>query len=343
MQVSAVRHILILLIISLTASGHVYAQTGSSAYSFLDVTTSAHAYTLGGITPALVASDITLVEQNPGLLGPEIDKQLAAAYMHYFGASNFGSIRFGAPAGDRGAWAIGLRYLNHGTMTQTDPDGNMGGTFTPQDIVFEGTYSHDFTDRLRGGITLKGAYSTYEQYTAFALAADLGINYYDEERDLSLSAVITNAGGQLKRFDRAYDRLPFDIRLGYMQGLGTTPFSLSISAYNLTRWKLPYYLHNSNDENKQQKVSSKFFPTFFRHLAFGLQYSPKELFYLGLGYNYKMASDMSSYKRNFLSGFSLGGGLNVKGFSLGVSYAMPHAHANTVVLNLAVTIGELMR
>ena len=83
--------------------------------------------------------------------------------------------------------------------------------------MFSGMYSHDFTDRLRGGINVKLIYSSYEQYTAFALATDLGLNYYDEERDMSLSLVIKNLGGQIKRFDQAYDRLPFDIQLGWMQ------------------------------------------------------------------------------------------------------------------------------
>ena len=41
-----------------------------------------------------------------------------------------------------------------------------------------------------------------------AVGVDLGINYYDPDRDLSLSAVVTNLGGQVKRFNERYDRLP---------------------------------------------------------------------------------------------------------------------------------------
>ena len=41
-----------------------------------------------------------------------------------------------------------------------------------------------------GGIELKGIYSSYADYSAFALATDLGINYYNPDRDLSLLGVV---------------------------------------------------------------------------------------------------------------------------------------------------------
>lgn len=317
-------------------------QATSSAYDFLDISTSTHAYALGGRNVAIVDPDVTLVDQNPALLGAEVDDQIAFNYMHYMGSGNFAGVRYGMGAGDRGAWAAGIRYLNYGSIQGYEPDGTMGAKFSPADLVFEGTYSHDFTDRLRGGINLKMIYSTYEQYTAFAMAVDLGINYYNEEKDLSLSAVITNAGGQLKRFDREYARLPFDITVGYMQSLGSSPFQLSINATHLTKWNLPYYGHDKNDPEQQQVLKSSFFSNLFRHLIFGLQYSPSEKFYIGLGYNYKTRTDMATYQRNFLSGFSVGAGLRVKSFGVGVSYAMPHKAASSLMLNLSCSIGQLV-
>ena len=324
------------------SSSFAGAQNTSSAYDFLDISTSTHAFALGGTNVAIVDPDVTLVDQNPALLGPEVDDQVAFNYMHNMGSGNFAGIRYGMGAGERGAWAAGIRYLNYGSIQGYEPDGTMTGKFSPADVVFEGTYSHDFTDRLRGGMNLKMIYSTYEQYTAFAMAVDLGINYYNEEKDLSLSAVITNAGGQLKRFDTEYARLPFDIRLGYMQNIGSSPFQISINAAHLTKWNLPYYGHDKNDPDKQQVLKSSFFSNFFRHLIFGLQYSPSEKFYIGLGYDYKMRTDMSTYQRNFLSGFTVGAGLRVKSFGVGVSYAMPHKSASSLMLNLSCSIGQLI-
>ena len=316
---------------------------GSSAYDFLTIPTSAHAFALGGKAPAVVDDDVTLTDQNPALLGPEIDRQAAFNYMMYMQSGNFAGLRYGQAAGERGAWALGIRYLNYGSIKRYDQDGfSDGSTFSPQDMVIEGTYSHDFTDRLRGGINFKMAYSNYDGHSAFALAADLGLNYYDPERDLSLSVVLRNAGGQIKRFYDSYDRLPVDVEIGYMQGIGTSPFSVAITATNLTRWKLPYYGHSTGTGNNAPEMKSGFFPNLFRHLIFGLQVAPTEKFYAALAYSYKTRSDMSGYSRNFLSGFSIGMGIRVKAFGVQVAYAMPHKSGSSLLLNINASIGELL-
>ena len=131
-----------------------------------------------------------------------------------------------------------MQYFGYGEMKSTDVTGSVTGTFSPKDICFSGTYSHDITTALRGGVTLKGVYSDYEAYSAFALAVDLGLNYYDGDNDMSLSLVVTNLGGQLKRFNEVYERLPVDVRIGWSQGLHGLPFRLSVTAWNLTRWHL---------------------------------------------------------------------------------------------------------
>lgn len=313
----------------------------NSPYTFLQIPTSAHAFALGGAGSAIVDDDITLIDSNPALLGPEVEKQAAFSYMLYLATSNFASARFAMAADDYSAWGIGIRYLNYGSMKGYDFDGTPTADFTPQDIVIEGTYSRDITDRLRGGANFKVVYSNYEQFSAWALAVDLGINYYDPDKDLSLSAVLSNMGGQVKRFNASYDRLPFDFSLAYMQGLANGPFSVAVTANNLTRWTLPYYDHDS--DSQMLRTKSSFFSNFFRHLIFGIQYAPSEKFYAALGYNYKTATDMSSYSRNFLSGFSLGVGLRIKSFRVDVSYAMPHKHGSSLMLNLATNIDELMR
>ena len=326
----------------LLAPAAVMAEGGSSSYEFLNIPTSAHAYALGGSGIAVVSDDVALADQNPALLGAEIEQQFSLGYRHYHGSGNFASARFGMGVGEYSAWAAGIRYLNYGSLTQYDPSGVAGGRFTPTDIVVEGSYSRDITNRWRGGVNLNFIYSHYDTYSAFALSVDLGVNYYDEQHDLSFSLVLRNAGGQIKRFDEAYNRLPFDVQLGYMQGLGHSPFSLAISAHNLTRWNLPYYTHPKDAQGDEQVLKSTFFSNFFRHLTFGLQFQPTDKFWLAIGYDYKMATDMSAYQRSFLSGFSVGGGLNVRGFGFGVAYAQPTRKVGTLMLNINCNLWELM-
>lgn len=319
-------------------------QGGESAYSFLEIPYSSHAYALGGSGIAVIDDDITLAGSNPGLLGPEIESHVSFNYMHWLGNSNFAGVHYGMAAGENGAWGAGLQYLGYGSETATDETGNVMGKFSMKDIVINGMYAHDFTDRLRGGINIKTIISTYEQYSAFALAADLGINYYDEERDCSLSLVLKNMGGQLKRFDHDYTRVPFDIQLGWMQRIGQSPFMIAVTAWHLNKWSLPYYTHATNETGEEAEVlKDSFASNLFRHLVLGLQFQPSDKFYIALGYNNKTKTDMSTYQRNFLSGFSLGMGLKVKSFAVSVSYAQPHKGGSTLMLNLSTNLKELLR
>lgn len=329
-------------LVASVCAGKAYASDSSPAYNYLNIPSSAHIYGLGGVNISTVDDDINAVDQNPALLGPEFEKQIGLNYMRYISDANFAGVRFGTPAGEHGAWAAGIQYYGYGSMDLTDSEGNINGTFSPKDITFSGIYSHDITDRLRGGINLKFLYSSYGQYTAMALATDLGINYYDPERDLSLSAVVANLGGQVKRFDRNYDRLPIDVRLGWTQSFGSLPIRFSITAWNLTKWKLPYYETGDGTSDGDFEIKESFGSNLFRHLVFAADFVPSDKFHIGLGYNYKTRTDMSTYHRSFLSGFSLGAGLRVKSFGIGVALSQPHTGATTFMFNLTTNLSELL-
>ena len=318
------------------------AQDGSNAYNFLNISSSSKLYGLGGVNISLVDDELSTSDQNPALLGSEMSGQIALNYMHYVGGSNFAGIRYAHSAGDHGAWSASVRYFGYGSMTETLPDGSIVGSFSPKDVAFGGTYSHDITDRLRGGIDIKMLYSGYADYSAFAISTDLGINYYNDESDLSLSLVAANLGGQVKRFDQAYDRLPFDIRLGWSQSFGTFPVRFSITAWNLTKWSLPYVETGDGSTDHEPVIKDSFKSNLFRHLVFGADLISSENFYIGLGYNYKTRTDMATYSRNMLSGFSIAAGLNVRSFSIGIALAQPHTGATTFMLNLNCNLSQLI-
>lgn len=342
----------ILLTISVSAlcitgradDAHPVAYDGSSpAYQFLNITNSSRIYGLGGVNISTVTPDVSVVGQNPALLGPEYGRQLSVNYMHYVGGSNFAGLTFGTPSGEHGAWGMELRYFGYGSMPETDINGAVLGSFAPKDIVVSGLYSHDITSSLRGGASIKLAYSSYNDYSAVALGVDLGINYFDAERDLSLSAAIVNLGGQVKRFDQSYDRIPTDVRLGWTKSFGTLPIRFSVTAWNLTRWHLPYYKNSTDNAGVETtELAESFGANLFRHLVFGADFVPNERFNLSIGYNYKSRTDMSTYSRSILSGFSIGAGLSMPDFGVGIALAQPHTGATTLMLNLTLNMDNLL-
>ena len=316
------------------------AQDGSSAYSFLNVTSSSKIYGLGGVNISLVDDDLMSTDGNPALLGPEMHNQIGLNYMHYIGGSNFAGVRYARAAGEHGAWSASVRYFGYGSMQETLPDGTVAGDFSPKDVVFGATYSHDIWGRWRGGVQLRAISSSYADYSAFAIATDLGVNYYDEDRDLSLSLVVANLGGQVKKFHERADRMPIDVRLGWSQSFGSFPVRFSVTAWNLTKWKLPYV--DAGDGTSDPEVKENFKSNLFRHLVFGADLIASPNYYLGIGYNYKTRTDMSTYSRSFLSGFSLCGGFNLRGFSIGAAFAQPHTGATTFMLNITCSLSDLL-
>ena len=339
---NTLKAILTLVAIFLLAVKPSSAQNGEGFYSFLNIPSSTKIYGLGGINISTVDGGIESVEQNPALLGPEYKKNLGIGYMRYFGNSNFGSIAFGNAIREHNAWSVGIRYLGYGEIQQTDPDGSVTGSYSPIDFIASFSYSMDINDRLRGGVALKSVYSAYDRFTSFALAVDLGINYYDPERDLSLSATVVNLGGQLKRFDQAYERLPIDVRLGWTQSFPGLPIRFSITAWNLTKWNIPYVIVNGT-QSEEFKLKHTFASNLFRHLVFAADIIPSEHFYFCLGYNYKVRTDMSSAYRNLLSGLYLGCGLNVGQWGIGIAYAQPHSGANTFMVNISTTLNQFLK
>ena len=214
----------------------------------------------------------------------------------------------------RGAWAAAIQYAGYGSMKQVEANGVITGTFSPKDMSISGFYAHDITDRLRGGIQAKFLYSSYEQYTSLALAIDLGINW--------------------------------DIQLGLSKTLDHAPFRFSITAQHLSRWKLPYTAPTTGEYNSSEdeiKEKGNFATDLFRHLVFGIDYIPSRNLYIALGYNYKYRSDMQTYGRNFLSGFTVGAGIKVKMFGIGASLAQQHVGGTTFMFNLTTNISQFIQ
>ncbi len=323
-------------------SKYMLAQDGSTAFSFLNTTSSARIYGLGGINITNVDDNLFSTDQNPGLLGSEMSGQIGINYMRYLGDSNFAGIRYAHSSGQYGAWGASLQYFGYGSITAADETGVITGRFAPKDVAFSGVYSYDIYGNWRGGIAVKFLYSSYEQYNSIAVSTDLGVNYYNPDNDFSFSFVAANMGGQITKFNDQRDKLPIDLRLGVAKSFGEFPVRFSVNAWNLTKWHLPYIEAGDGTTTSDPQIKDSFSSNLFRHLVFGAELISSSKFYLTLGYNYKIRTDMSTYSRSFLSGFSLGGGLNTSRFRISLAFAQPHTGATTFMLNLTLNMDNII-
>ena len=321
------RFLLLLSLLAPCSSLLVEAQESGSVFNFLNLPVSAHSTALGGKNISLIEDDISLANQNPALLTGVSDKTIGFSFMTYMQGCNTGSAAYSQQVGKYGNWGVQTQFVSYGSTKETLPTGEQIGSFSPLDLCIGGQYSHLLSERWAGGVTAKFIYSHYGEYTSCALAADLGLNYYNEESDFSFSLAARNLGGQIKSFGNTRDRLPADLEMGFSQSLGHAPIRISATMVDMTRWTSDDYFTTS----EKVKTGS----IIINHFVLGAEWLITNQFYVGLGYNFRRAYEMKAAGSSHAAGLSFGGGVNLKRLKFSVAYAKYHVSAPTLAFTLA--------
>ena len=305
-------------------------QESTSVFNFLNLPTSAHTTALGGRNISLIEDDASLIFQNPALLASVSNNSLNLNFMTYMRGSKTGSASFSRIAGERGTWGVGVQFVGYGNMKETLETGEELGDVRALDMAISGMYSYSLSERWVGAAAGKIIYSKYADYTSCGLAVDLGLNYYDEEHDFSVSAVAANLGGQVKAFGEDHERLPFNLQLGFTKSLGHAPIRFSVTMVDISRWSSKYYYHVS----KKPKGGS----ILMNHFCVGVDIIPTKQFYVAAGFNFRRAYEMKAAGSSHAAGLSAGAGLNIKKFKLGLAYAKYHVSAPTLSVSLSYSL-----
>ncbi|GHT26836.1 hypothetical protein FACS189432_02070 [Bacteroidia bacterium] len=289
-----------------------------------------HASALGGNNISIIENDLSLVYQNPGLLGQEMDRTVSASYLAYIADIGMGNVTFAKKLGERSSWGVGFNYTNYGKMLETGQD-QIIGDLNASDIAGNIFFSRDLTEKIRGGVAAKLVYSNYEHTTAIGLGVDLGLSYYDPESNVSVGLAGKNLGRQIKSYEEELTNLPWDIQLGFSKKISKAPIRYSITGIYLNEWKF-YNLQGEQDP---------FIKTFFKHWVLGVDFLPSDNLWIALGYNAKRGADLNLTEGNKLAGFSVGAGLKVKAFSFGCSVGRYHPSATSFMLQVSTALSEM--
>lgn len=298
-----------------------WAQESQTEYNFLRLPVSAHAAALGGDNITIIEDDETFIFNNPALLSSVSDKTVNLNYMNYMSGANMASASFNRNIKEKASVAFSAQYIDYGKMKQVDENNVQTGEFSAKDLSFAGYFSYMLTDRLAGGISAKFITSYLGDYNSIAMGVDLGLNYYDSDREWSVSAVAKNLGGQLKAYNEEYERMPIDVQLGVSKRLLHTPFRVSATLVDLNHWDYK----------------------FAYHAVVGLDIILSPSIWVGAGYNFRRADEMNIQTSqdegsSHGAGLSIGAGLNLERFKLNLAYGKYHVSSSSVVLNLAYTL-----
>ncbi len=291
------------------------AQDSQTAFNFLRLPVSAHVAALGGDNITLQDDDASLVFHNPSLLNNVGDRALGLNMMTYMQGALTGSASYSQMLGERAAWGVQGRFMSYGELKEMNYTGEQTGTFSAKDIALGGTFAYALGYRINGGITAKMVASYIGQYNSLAAAVDLGLSYYDPEREWSLAVVARNLGGQLSAYEDDFERMPLDIQFGVSKRLVGSPLRFSATIVRLNDWS--------------QGIG--------KHLVLGADLLLGEQFYVAAGYNALRASEMKIASDDTESAhgaaLSLGAGMHLERMSLHVAYAKYHVSATSLLIN----------
>lgn len=291
------------------------AQESQEVFTFLRLPVSAHVAALGGDNVTIDDDDPTLIFHNPALICNTADKSINLNFMTYMEGAKTASASFIKAWGERATWGVSAQYMNYGSMKEMTPDNIELGDFSAKDIAVAGTFAYLLSNRWSGGVTLRFVSSSIAGYNSIGIASDLGLNYFDEERGWSISAVAKNLGGQVKAYQDEYEKIPLDLLIGVSKRLNAAPIRFSATFSRLNRWDT----------------------SFIQHVALGVDVFIGESIYIAGGYNFRRRDEMKVSDGDGSSshgaGLSVGAGLSLKRFKLNVAYAKYHVSASSILIN----------
>ena len=311
------RTAVITLVLLSCAAMTVSAQDSDNVFNFLRLPASAHVSALGGDNITLTENDASLVFHNPALISYVSDKTLNLNAMTYMEGSVTASASFTKALGDRATWGVQGRFISYGEMKETTITGEQTGTFGARDVALSGSFAYGLAEHLSGGVTAKMVGSFIGNYSSLGVLVDLGLNYYDADRQWSFSAVARNLGGQVKAYEDDFESVPLDLQLGVSKRLVGSPLRFSATLVRLNDWQ--YGLG--------------------KHLVVGADLLLGDQFYIAAGYNALRAAQMKiksgDGESNHGAALSLGAGMTLERLQLHLAYAKYHVSSTSLMLTFS--------
>jgi hypothetical protein len=309
---------------SYSASAQVVG--GQYAFEFLRLSNSAHVSALGGISVANPDDDISLALQNPAMMRPGLHNQLELTYDAFYAGISILNLQYGyyVPKLNT-SFMFGVQYLNYGSFDQTDPIGNVNGTFHAADYALTFGASKKYLDHWRYGADIKWAHSQLQQFSASAAMVDIGINYYDTTTLWDFGVTAKNMGVMVKKYTpgNPSEPIPFDLQMGVSKRFKHLPLRLFMTLHHLYEWDIRYDnpadLTTINALGKNDTASnggSHFADKLFRHFIFGAEVTLGKRINLNVSYNDLQRRELALSTQKGLAGFAFGLGINLNKFQI---------------------------
>jgi hypothetical protein len=337
----------LLLILILLPVGALAQTGGSTAFNFLNNSSSARVAALGGVAPSIADNDLSIAFFNPSLISPELNNHLALNYTDFYQTIQYGDVAYAKTYDKLGSFVAGMQFVNYGKFSETDEAGNDIGSFSAGEYAFSLGWGRRLDSLFSIGADLKFIYSSLEIYHSYGIAADIAATYYPDSRS-SLSFVVRNVGRQLTPYQGStIQPIPFEIQLAFSSLLKHLPLRYSIVLHDLQRWNLRYDdpLTSTADpvtgETVKQDRLTNLLDEGLRHLVIGLEFMPVKNFAIRVGYNDQRRKEMALDSRASTVGFSWGLGLRVKKININYARSTWHLNGSPNYISITANLSDL--
>lgn len=214
-------HALFFLAVLVAAAAPTYAATASGAgttgAAFLEMGIGAKAAAMGEANTAW-ADDVYGMYFNPSGIATVRREEVGFAHSTLVQDLDYNYLGYVHPMGDASSLAISGIYVNLGSVERREivagggPSGILGNA-SAYDLSFSLTYAKTLSQVVDLGGTIKVISETLDNFSANAVAVDLGAKWRPPVEGLTLGLSVLNLGSTL-RFVSAGDELPISVRFG---------------------------------------------------------------------------------------------------------------------------------
>ncbi len=314
------------LIICIIASQTAFGQYGGSGvFSVLKQPSTARQAAWGGYCNAYRSGDANLFMANPALLGAETQNRGSMNFNTQFKGVWSGNGAYAFKYKDVGNFAMGVSFIDYGSMKAYDAGGNAMGTTNANEMLVAIGYSKSAPLNITYGANLKWAYSILGPYIGSGVMLDLGAVWRRSDSVVSAGLSVRNMGGMVIKYsDGPAEPLPLQVEASVNFKPKHMPFRFNITAHDLQRFDLTYdqYLKSTTIDLNGQATNAKeasFGDKLVRHLAVGTELVLGKNFGIMAGYNHQRRREMGPEVRKGVAGFSWG--INFKVSKFRITYA----------------------
>lgn len=289
-----------------------------SPFNFLRYMESARASALSGAVVSM-PEDISMIYYNPAVINTISGNNFNSTFLKHVLDINSGNVIYSPDLDINGRLAASVGFTSYGSFDYADQFGNLGGTFSSNDLSFGLSYGNSLDTNFHYGVTAKFISVTLEEVSTSALAFDFGLLYEIPNKRTNIGFSILHLGTQFNKISEDGESLPIDARIGVNHRLKGLPLLVNFSFHHLADEADGFF-----DRFKSFSLGGEFY--FGDHVE------------VRLGYNNEIRNLTSADTESSLTGLSGGIGIKTEVLNFDYGFSKYGSSANMHRFSIALEI-----